>query len=184
LDIEAVFPQLVALRSLGDAADEAAVLHARVDRWTQAASGRRRGSGGLIAGLIPRARGVADPDMARALAERERAMETRARTLASQAVEAREAWVRRLGRAPDDRGHRARWLREVSTIAAYRDRWRITGPRTLGGGDDVTSVEQTSQLQRALVAGERARAMSRAVGATETSTGHEVEIDAVRGVER
>ena len=184
LDVEAAFPQLVAARSLGDAADEAAVLHARVDRLIQAAGGRRRGSGGLIAGLIPRVRGVADPEMARALAEREEAMETRARTLASQAVEAREDWVRRLGRAPDDRGHRARWLREVSTIAAYRDRWHITGPRTLGGGDDVTTVEQRSQLQRALAAGERARAMSQAVGATETSTGHAVEIDALRGIER
>ena len=56
---------------LGDAADEAAVLHARVDRLIQAASGRRRGSDGLIAGLIPRVRGVTDPEMARALAERE-----------------------------------------------------------------------------------------------------------------
>ena len=67
-------------------------------------------------------------------------------------------------------------------IAAYRDRWHITGPRTLGGGDDVTTVEQRSQLQRALAAGERARAMSQAVGATETSTGHAVEIDALRGI--
>jgi hypothetical protein len=184
LDIEAAFPQLVAVRSLGDAADEAAVLHARVDRLTQAAGSRRRASDGLIAGLIPRVRGVADPDMALALAEREQAMEERARTLASQAVEAREDWVRRLGRAPDDRGQRARWLREVSTIAAYRDRWHVTGPGTLGGGDDVTSVEQRSQLQRALAAGERARAMSQAVGTMQTSTGPEVEIDAVRGIER
>ena len=78
-------------------------------------------------------------------------METRARTLANQAIEARHGWVQRLGPAPDDPGHRARWLREVSTIAAYRDRWHITGPRTLGGRDDVKSIEQ-SQLQRALAA--------------------------------
>ncbi len=93
LDIEAAFPQLVALRSLHDADDEAAVLHARVHRWMQAASGRRRGSDGLIAGLIPRARGVSDPDLARALSDRERAMEERARTLAIQAIEARDEWV-------------------------------------------------------------------------------------------
>ncbi len=42
LDVEAAFPQLVAGRSLADAADVAAVLHGRVDRWTQAAGGRRR----------------------------------------------------------------------------------------------------------------------------------------------
>ena len=54
-----------------DAIDVAAVLHGRVHRWIQAASGRRQGADHLIAGLIPRVRGVTDPDMARALTERE-----------------------------------------------------------------------------------------------------------------
>jgi hypothetical protein len=120
--------------------------------------------------------------MANALAEREQAMETRARTLALQAVEAREDWVRRLGPAPIDRGQRARWLHEVSTIAAYRDRWHITGPGTLGGGDDVKSIEQMSQLQRALRAAVHARAITHAGGATQMSTTQDVEIGAVRGV--
>ena len=150
LDIEAVFPQLVAGRSLTDAIDVAAVLHARVDRWIQAASGRRRGADGLIAGLIPKVRGVSDPDMASALAEREHAMERRARTLANQAIEGSHGWVQRLGPAPNHPGHRARWLREVSTIAAYRDRWNITGLETLGARGDVKSTEQMSDLQRAL----------------------------------
>jgi conjugative relaxase-like TrwC/TraI family protein len=186
LDIEAAFPQLVAIRSLSDADDEAAVLHARVHRWIDAAKGRRRGNDHLVAGLIPRVRGVSDPEMANALAEREQAMQTRARTLALQAVEAREDWVRRLGPVPNDRGHRARWLHEVSTIAAYRDRWHITGPGTLGGGDDVKSIEQTVQLQRSLAAAERARTLGRAVGGTLTPRSHEIEIeiDAARGVER
>jgi hypothetical protein len=39
LDIEATFPRLVAGRSLADAADVAAVLHGRVERWAQAAGG-------------------------------------------------------------------------------------------------------------------------------------------------
>ena len=47
-----------------DAIDVAAVLHGRVHRWIQAASGRRQGADHLIAGLIPRVRGVTDPDMA------------------------------------------------------------------------------------------------------------------------
>ena len=46
LDVEAAFPQLVSVRSLHDADDEAAVLHARVHRWMQASRGRRRGSDG------------------------------------------------------------------------------------------------------------------------------------------
>ena len=40
LDVEATFPRLVAGRSLADAADVAAVLHGRVERWTEAAGGR------------------------------------------------------------------------------------------------------------------------------------------------
>jgi hypothetical protein len=183
LDIEAAFPQLVAIRSLSDADDEAAVLHARVHRWIDVAKGRRRGTDHLVAGLIPRVRGVSDPEMANALAEREQAMETRARTLALQSVEAGADWVRRLGPAPNDRGHRARWLHEVSTIAAYRDRWHITGPGALGGGDDVKSIEQMNQLQRALRAAVHARAITHAGGTTQMSTTQDVEIGAVRGVD-
>ena len=67
LDVDDALPRLVAGRSLADAADVASVLHGRVDRWTQASSGRRRQTGHLIAGLIPRVQGVSDPDMARAL---------------------------------------------------------------------------------------------------------------------
>jgi conjugative relaxase-like TrwC/TraI family protein len=184
LDIEATFPRLVAGRSLTDALDVAAVLHGRVDRWMQAASGRRRGTAHLIAGLIPRVRGVTDPDIARALTERDHAMEGRARTLANQAIEARHGWVQRLGPAPDDPRDRARWLREISTIAAYRDRWHITGAATLGGRDDVKTTEQMIEFQRVLSAAVHARAITHEVGARQTSMTHDVEIDAARGVGR
>ncbi len=184
LDIEAAFPQLVAGRSLSDAVDEAAVLHARVHRWIQAANGGRRGSDGFIAGLIPRVRGVTDPEMARALTDRDHAMEMRARTLANQAVEARLDWVERLGPAPDDRGDRVRWLRDVSTIAAYRDRWQITRQETLGGRNDQKSTEQIIEFQRALSAAAHARAITYQAAANRMSTGHDVEIEAVRGVGR
>jgi hypothetical protein len=83
-DVEAALPQLVAGKSLADVTDVASVLHSRIDRWSHAAGGRRRQSGQLIAGLIPRAQGVRDPDMARALAERDQAMERRARSLAEE----------------------------------------------------------------------------------------------------
>jgi hypothetical protein len=130
LDIETAFPQLVAGRSLADAADVAAALHGRVERWTRAAGGRSRV--GVIAGLIPRAQGVSDPEMARALAERDLAMEQRARALAEQAVKSGEPWVEGFGTPPATPAHRERWLREVSTVAAYRDRWHISGQSPLG----------------------------------------------------
>ena len=41
LDVEAALPQLVAGKSLADAADVASVLHSRVDRWSHAAGGRQ-----------------------------------------------------------------------------------------------------------------------------------------------
>ena len=129
LDVEAALPQLVAGKSLADAADVASVLHSRVDRWSQAAGGRRRHTGQLIAGLIPRAQGVTDPDMARALAERDHAMEQRARSLAEEAIAAGQTWLRPLGASAERPARRERWLREVSTVAAYRDRWHIEGQR-------------------------------------------------------
>ena len=160
LDVEAALPQLVAGKSLADATDVASVLHSRVDRWSHAAGGRRRHTGHLIAGLIPRAQGVTDPDMARALAERDQAMEQRARSLAEEAIAARHSWVRPLGAPPSGSAQRERWLREVSTVAAYRDRWHIEGQRPLGAAPDREDLEQTAQRKRALVAGERAKAMA------------------------
>jgi hypothetical protein len=184
LDIENTFPRLVQARSLADAADVAAVLHGRVQRWSRAAQGRRRGTGDLVAGLIPRARGVGDPEMARALAERDEAMEGRARTLAEQAVEARPNWVKRLGAPPADPVRRERWMRALSTVAAYRDRWHITVEPVLGTLADVASTEQRNQRRRAQVAAERARAIALGTGHQQVDVGAELPLSVERGVER
>jgi conjugative relaxase-like TrwC/TraI family protein len=160
LDVAAALPRLVAGKSLADAADVAAVLHGRVDRWSHAAGGRRRHSEHLIAGLIPRAQGVRDPDLARALAERDQAMEQRSRGLVEEAIAARQSWLRALGDPPSESPQRERWLREVSTVAAYRDRWHIEGKRPLGEPSDRKNIEQTAQRKRALAAGERAKVIT------------------------
>jgi hypothetical protein len=52
-------------------------------------------------------------------------------------------------------------LREVSTIAAYRDRWNVEGQRPLGTAPDREDLEQASQRKRALTAGQRAKAISK-----------------------
>jgi hypothetical protein len=181
LDIERTFPRLVQARSLGDAADVAAVLHGRVERWSGSARGRRRGSGDFIAGLVPRAQGVSDPEMARALGERDEAMERRARTLAEHAVESREDWVHRLGDPPADPHRREHWMRALSTVAAYRDRWHITGERVLGEPADVTSTEQRDHRRRAHAAAQRARAGVN--GTRQVDTGIQVPLTVERGVE-
>ena len=45
---------------------------------------------------------------------------------------------------------RERWMKEVSTIAAYRDRWHISGQNPVGKPGNTISIEQTGQRQRAL----------------------------------
>ncbi len=183
LNIEATFPRLVAGRSLVDAADVAAVLHGRVQRWTEAASGRGRRTDNLVAGLIPRAQRVSDPEMAQALAERDQAMEERARTLADQAVGTGEPWVQRLGTPPANPDRRERWMKELSTIAAYRDRWHITGHSAVGKRGDTSSIEQTGQRQRALAAVARAKSISSAELGQQSSLSAEVVAEAQMGVQ-
>ena len=183
LDIESTFPRLVAGRSLADAADVAAVLHGRVERWTEVAGGRGRRTDNLIAGLIPRAQRVSDPELAHALAERDQAMEERARTLANQAVDSGESWLQRLGTQPATPTRRERWIREISTIAGYRDRWHITGHSPVGKLGDAGSIEQTGQCQRALSAAARATAISSADLEKQSSFSPELAVEAQRGVE-
>jgi hypothetical protein len=78
LDIEGTFPALAAGRLLFDADDLAAVLHHRVEAWIDSSVPKSASPTNFIAGRIPRALGVTDDDLARALAEREVAIERRA----------------------------------------------------------------------------------------------------------
>ena len=157
LDIEVAFPRLVAARPLIDVGDPAAVLHGRVERWVTAAASRRQPVGNLIAGLIPRAVGVTDPDMTRALHERDEAMQRRATELAAQAVEHNHVWVRRLGFPPADPGTREAWMQAISTVAAYRDRWGIGNDHLpLGPDSAARTIEALGHRGRAEAAVERA----------------------------
>ena len=157
LDVETAFPKLVAARPLADSEDAAAVMHARVDRWVAAAGSKRKAATNLIAGLIPRASGVADLEMAKALRERDRAMERRARELADEAIERGQVWVRRVGTPPTDPAAREAWIQAVSTVAAYRDRWGIgSDHRPLGPESAVKTIEAIGHRKRAQAAIERA----------------------------
>jgi conjugative relaxase-like TrwC/TraI family protein len=183
LDVEDAFPRLAAGRSLADADDVAAVLHGRVERWTQAASGRNRSADNVIAGLIPRAQGVSDPEMAQALAERDRAMEERARTLADQAIQAAQRWVEPFGTPPTIPSRREHWMSELSTVAAYRDRWHITGQSVFGKREDLRGAEQTGQRQRAQAAAARAMAISGAGAEQQNISTPQVAVEVQRGVD-
>ena len=160
LDIHTVLPKLVGAAPLK--APETSPQPSRRE-WT--AGPGQPGAGGessddYIAGLIPRARGVTDPDTARALAERDQAMEARALAVALQAIENGQPWAKALGAIPEDPSRRARWVREISTVAAYRDRWHITGNEAIRSAVDGVSSEQAIQRRLAEGAASRARAMS------------------------
>ena len=78
LELERALPRLLAARPLDDVENPAAVIRGRVDRWARSAGSTPRTGADLIAGLIPRAAGVTDPDMARGLEERDETMQRRA----------------------------------------------------------------------------------------------------------
>ncbi|MGO9663820.1 MAG: hypothetical protein ACLP66_11000, partial [Polyangia bacterium] len=152
-DVERTFPKLVAAWSLDDVDDPAAVIRGRVDRWAQAAGPRRQAGIDLIAGLVPRAASVTDPDMARSLEERDEAMQRRARDLAERAIEQNQAWVRRLGIPPSDRPAGDHWIEAVTTVAAYRERWNIDdGHRPLGSKVAARTIEAINQRNLAQAA--------------------------------
>ena len=73
-------------------------------------------------------------EMRAALDQRRDLIESRARVLAVDAVNARAPWLRRLGPPPADARHRDAWLRQATVVAAYRDRYRITARTALGPG--------------------------------------------------
>ncbi len=182
LDVDAAFPKLVSARTLADAEDPAAVMHGRVDTWVAVAGSRRQAATNLIAGLIPRAAGVADAEMARALDERDEAMERRARELADKAIESGQVWVRRLGAPPSDPAVREAWSRAVSTVAAYRDRWGVgTDHRPLGRESAVKTIEAIGHRKRAQAAVERALHLAGEAKAKNAEVHVPVAAEAARG---
>jgi hypothetical protein len=161
LDLESALQRLVQARTFADTEDPASVLHERVERWIHASGSRRQPRSNLIAGLIPKALGVTDPDFARALNERDTALEQRARTLAEKAVSDRPEWLGQLGSPPVDPRLRAQWVLAISTVAAYRERWNITADdQALGPPGQIGDLDQAKQRQQALGAAKQARRLS------------------------
>lgn len=143
--IERHLPDLVAARSLTDAEDAAAVLHDRVTRWANA-NPSSLGPDGAIAGLIPVACGIDDPDTERALRERAELIEQRSTALVDHGLLDGEPWIQKLGHPPSDTARRAKWTRAAQTVAAYRDRYLDNGDASESQaptGEDQTAVRQS-----------------------------------------
>ncbi len=155
-DIEAGLLGIVRSDSLAGAEDLAAVLHGRVDRWMEQVGARRSSSVNWIVGLVPRAQGVIDADLMRALDQRAQAMERRAQQLAEQALRRNDAWIVHLRTPPVEPATQRRWMTAVSTVAAYRHRWNINGDRPLGRDWAPETIEGADHRRRAYAALNRA----------------------------
>ena len=146
VDVDTRFPSLVASRALDDADDVAAVLHERVDQWMSTAGDPVRAS--RISGLFAKAPDVPDPDMRRALDDREALIEQRSGEAVRQALAQGQPWIGELGTPPAEAERRERWTRCAETVAAYRERWGITGRHVLGSSEAM-SLEQEAQRRLA-----------------------------------
>lgn len=78
--------------------------------------------------------------------------------LAVHAVKADEPWLKRFGTPPKADTARGRWLDEVRTVAAYRDRHHVDTYSTL---DEPRSEAQKLDAARAQQAIRRARAIAK-----------------------
>jgi hypothetical protein len=139
LDVEAGLRGLVTRRGVGGVDDVAAALHHRVTMWTAASHSTTAAGADLVAGLVPRTVGVADPDLALALLERERAMEQ----LATPDI--------RPGELPTSPTANERRVEAFARVASHhsdgQDHW------SAGSGIDMRRVRNR---RRAAVAAERA----------------------------
>jgi conjugative relaxase-like TrwC/TraI family protein len=144
LDVNTVLPALAGAKPLNEA-HPAADLAGRVAKARKAhtaAGGQRR----LIAGLIPAAPPAADPDIARALDEREKLITARASAVLHQALTENQPWTKDLGPVPADARVRAQWLEAARTVAAYRDRYGIIDPPS----GPVTATTHDASLEATL----------------------------------
>ncbi|SDU77097.1 MobF family relaxase [Jiangella alkaliphila] len=157
--VDALLPQLVRAHGFHDADDIAAVLHKRLAHATTRpapARVRDRRAPRHIAGLIPEATGPMSPDMRDALTQRRTLLEARAAATLDTALHDHQPWTTHLGRLPADTRHAALWRHHARTVAAYRDRYRITAPAPLGPEPQHTAQKiDAARAATALAAAQR-----------------------------
>lgn len=158
-DLERLLPRVVGRHGLDDADDIAAVLRYRVDKLAATPPLGCRLRPRLIAGLIPEPLGPMSAEDRQAIDQRKELIESRARAIAEDAVASREAWAGRLGPRHSCSGVGDSWPAAVETVAAYRDRYKITSDLPVGGVAE--NHAQRADRHRAQVALREAAALSR-----------------------
>lgn len=153
-DMDRLLPRLIQARGFNDADDIASVLHHRVTHATArpAGSGRTRKAPRLIAGLIPQAGGSMTNEMRQALDERRELIEARADAVLDTASDTRAAWIEPLGAPPDEGRSATVWRHHARVIAAYRDRYGLTGDTPLGAPPQTTAQKIDAARARSALA--------------------------------
>ncbi|MBX7162025.1 MAG: AAA family ATPase, partial [Acidimicrobiia bacterium] len=155
-NLSAVLPRVVASRGLADAHDIGAVLISRLHHATvrPKRTGRRRAAPDLVVGLIAAASGPMTAELRQALEERRELMESRATALVERAIKDREPWVATVSPPQGALSSPSR-RDQIRIVAAYRDRYGITGAHPLGPVRD--SITQRADRERAAAALRRAQ---------------------------
>lgn len=141
LNVEAALPRLLERVDVGTL-DLAAVLHQRIERWTDlSGTGPSRSHEGFVLGLLPAAT-AEHPEMAAALQDRVRLMEQRADELLDRARTANAPWLSQLGHEPGSPTEHAAWRARARTVVAYRERHQITDSWSALGTADSGNAQQ------------------------------------------
>jgi len=137
-DIDDLLPRVIGGGGIDDARDLGSLLRYRLQKITAIYPPSQRRAAGLIAGLIPRATGITDPDMRQALVEREQLMQQRLDALTEKYLEHGEPWMAALNEVRPEARPAA-----LRAVAAYRDRWGITSSSPIGAVplDDAQRID-------------------------------------------
>lgn len=106
-----------------------------------------------IAGLVAPVAHTGDVETDPALREREIALQVRAELTLDTAIGNQEPWTTDLGQPMT--GRETDWRREAVTIAAYRDKWNVTGATPVGNA--ALTPAQRADRELAAAALQRAR---------------------------
>jgi hypothetical protein len=149
-DPEAEFPRLAAARPLGDAADPAAVLHARLAAVLDhhdAQPDRPARQPSFLLGMFPRVDAPTSPAMARAIEEREHALLARATELLQRATTDQAPWLAALGPRAADPGRARLWDQAALATTTYRGRYQVSGPEPFGRPDGIAQRRDANRIR-------------------------------------
>jgi conjugative relaxase-like TrwC/TraI family protein len=137
-------------RELATARDTAAVLAWRIDQ----AFGELQPDPSVAlspgqAGTYTQRAPTADGDTGTAVRQVAAICDTRIDALAHQAADRQPAWSTALGPYPGDEPGRRQWIGRAAIVAAYRDRYQITGDQPIGPEPPSRDIGRWEAWQRA-----------------------------------